>query len=182
MLKKIVICLLAILPVSIMAQNASELKFGHVNTQELIMQMSQMKDAQTQLEALSKQYEDEIVKMNEELQKKYQDFQALKDVDEAIVKTRQDELMALNQRVELVKQTAQEQIQKKQETLVAPIIELVKKAIAEVGQENGYMYIFDTSVPATVYQSPKSEDVTEKLKKKLNITATPKTTAPAAKK
>lgn len=177
MLKKIVIGILAMLPFGIMAQNAAELKFGHVNTQEIIMQMSQMKEAQKQLETLSKQYEDELTKMNEELQKKYQDFQALKDVEEAIMKTRQEELMALNQRIELVKQTAQEQIQKKQESLVAPIVEMVKKAINEVGQEGGYMYIFDISVPATVYQSPKSEDVSEKLKKKLNITAA----APAPK-
>lgn len=180
MLKKIVIGILAILPLSIMAQNAAEIKFGHVNTQEIIMQMAQMKDAQKQLETMSKQYEDELTKMNEELQKKYQDFQALKDVEDAIKQARQDELMALQQRIELVKQTAQEQIQKKQETLVAPIIELVKKAINEVGQENGYMYIFDLSVPATVYQSPKSEDVTDKLKKKLNIT-TPAPTPKAAK-
>ncbi len=174
MLKKIVIAVIFMLPLSIMAQNATELKFGHVNTQEIIMQMSQMKEAQTQLETLSKQYEGELTKMNEELQKKYQDFQALKDVDEAILSSRQEELMALNQRIELVKQTANEQIQKRQEVLVAPIIELVKKSISEIGDENGFIYIFDTSVPATVYQSSKSVDISPLLKKKLNITAAAK--------
>ena len=173
MLKKIVIGILALLPLSIIAQNSAELKFGHVNTQEIIMQMSQMKDAQTKLEVLSKQYEDEIGKMNEELQKKYTDFQAMKDVDEAIMSARQEELMALSQRIELVRKTANEQIQKKQETLIAPIVELVKKAINEIGDENGFLYIFDVSVPATVYQSSKSVDVSSLLKKKLNITSAP---------
>jgi len=182
MLKKIVISILAILPLSLMAQNGTELKFGHVNAQEIIMQMSQMKDAQTQIEALSKQYETEITKMTEELQKKAQDFQGLKDVDDAIKKSRQDELVALNQRIDLVKQTASEQVQKKQETLVAPIVELVKKAINEIGSENGFFYIFDSSIPAILYYSPKSEDITPLLKKKLNITAAAKTPAAPVKK
>ena len=181
MLKKIVIGILSVLPISMMAQNSTELKFGHVNSQEVMMEMPQMKDAQTQLEGLAKQYESELTKMNEEYQKKVQDFQALKDVDEAIKKSRVDEITALEQRITLVKQTANEQIQKKQEALVAPIVEIVKKAIKEVGDENGFFYIYDQSVPAILYYSPKSVDITQMLKKKLNITSTAKATAPIKK-
>jgi outer membrane protein len=171
MFKKILISILSILPFSLMAQNATELKFGHVNTQEIVLLMPQMKEAQAQLEAMSKQYEDEIAKMTEELQSKYKDFQAMKNVDEAIMKTRQDELVALNQRIDLMKQTATEQIQKKQDALVAPILDLVKKAINEIGAENGFMYIYDTSYPIIAYISPNSVDITPMLRKKLNIPA-----------
>lgn len=184
MFKKIIIGLVSLLPLGVMAQNSTELKFGHVNSQELMMQMKETKDAQAQLEALSKQYETELAKMGEEYDKKVKDFQALKDVDDAIKKSRLDEIQALEQRVSLVKQNAQESIQKKQEALLAPIIDQVKKAIKEVGDENGFMYIFDLSVPATVYQSSKSIDITPLLKKKLNIpanaTAAPATTGAKA--
>jgi outer membrane protein len=187
MFKKITIVLLSLLPLGLMAQNATDLKFGQVNSQEVLMVMPQMKDAQTQLEALAKQYESELSKMNDEYEKKGKDFMALKNVDDEIKKTRQAELAGLEQRIDLMKQTANEQIQKKQEALIAPVIEMVKKAIKEVGDENGFFYIFDMSVPAIVYASPKSTDVTPLVKKKLNIPANAKpisttpTAAPASK-
>lgn len=185
MLKKIAICVLSVITLGLSAQTSTELKFGHVNSQELMMDMPQMKEAQATLEALAKQYEDELSKMNTEYEKKVTDFLALKDVEDGIKKSRQAEIQGLEQRINLVKQTAQEQIQKKQEALVAPVIDLVKKAIKEVGDEQGFLYIFDLSVPATVYQSPKSVDVTPTLKKKLNIPASaakPAAAKPAAKK
>lgn len=181
MLRKIAICILSVVTLGLSAQTA-ELKFGHVNSQELMMDMPQMKDAQAKLEAMAKQYEDELAKMNQEYEKKVNDFQALKDADDGIKKSRLAEIQSLEQRVGLVKQTAQEQIQKKQEELVAPVIEIVKKAIKEVGDEQGFMYIFDLSVPATVYQSPKSVDIAPLLRKKLNIPASTGAAAkPAAK-
>ncbi len=179
MLKKIAIFVLSLVAVSAFAQNA-EIKFGHVNSQEIMMIMPQMKDAQTQLEAMAKQYEDELAKINTEYEKKVTDYLALKDVEDGIKKSRQAEIQNLEQRITLVKQTANEQIQKKQEALLAPVVEQVKKAIKEVGDENGFLYIFDLSVPATVYQSPKSVDVTPLLKKKLNIPANAKPLMPAA--
>jgi outer membrane protein len=171
MLKKIVIGVFALLSVGLMAQDNAALKFGHINKQEVLIQMTEFNVAQGQLEALGKQYETELMKMNEELQKKYTDLQALKDVDEAILKARQEELMALNQRIELVKKTANEQIQKKQETLLAPIVDKLNKAVKEIGDENGFMYIFDIQVPVVAYMSSKSIDVTDLVKKKLNIVA-----------
>ncbi len=177
MMKKIVIGVLALLSVSVMAQSDSGLKFGHINKQEVLVQMAEFATAQKELETLGKQYEDELMKMNEELQKKYTDLQNAKNIEEAIMKTRQEELMALNQRIELVKQTANEQIQKKQETLIAPILDKLNKAINEVGEANGFMYIFDMQVPVVAYMSSKSIDVTGLVKKKLNIAGAPKAIA-----
>ena len=49
------------------------------------------------------------------------------------------------------------------------MIEKVKKAINEVGSENNYLYIFDLSTQGIIYQSPKSNDVTPLVKKKLAL-------------
>jgi outer membrane protein len=182
MLKKILVAALCLLPFGLMAQ---DLKFGHVNSQEVLADMPQMKDAQTQLETLAKQYESELMKMSEEYEKKMKDFLDPKnnDIDPQIKQTRQEELISLERRIDNVKQTAQEQLQKKQESLIAPIIDLAKKAIKEIGEENKLIYVFDISSPTVVYFSEQSMDITPLLKKKLAATAPskPATTAkPAA--
>ncbi|MDR1678418.1 MAG: OmpH family outer membrane protein [Prevotellaceae bacterium] len=169
MLKKIAIIALSMLPFVAMAQ---EPKFGHINAQEIVLLMPQLKDAQAQLKTLSEQYEGELVKMNEDGQNKLREFNSLaKDTDPGIVQTKRTELEALGQRIELAKQTFEEQIQKKQESLYAPILEQVNNAIQEVGKEHGFFYIFNQAVPSILYYSPKSEDVAPLVRKKLNIPA-----------
>jgi len=170
MLKKVVFIIASLLPFSMMAQNVSELKFGHVNSQEVLMLLPEVKEAQAQLEIMSKNYEKELEKMNGEYEAKVEDFiKNSKEMDEEIKKIRQSEIVSLEQRVSLFKQTANESLQKKQETLFNPIIEKVQKAVTQVGEENGFIYIFDLKVPTLIYHSSKSIDVTPLLKKKLNI-------------
>ncbi|MFV0397737.1 MAG: OmpH family outer membrane protein, partial [Bacteroidales bacterium] len=53
--------------------------------------------------------------------------------------------------------------------LQAPIAEKMRKAIQEVGEENGLIYIYDASNPAFLYISSKSIDVMSMVKKKLGI-------------
>lgn len=166
MLKKIVIALFCLLPIALFAQ---EMKFGHVNSQEIMTQMPQTQAAQTKLETMAKQYETELTKASEEYEKQVSEFLALGDASDGIKKIKQDEIAKLEQRITLVRQTASEQLQKEQEKLLAPIVDEVKKAIDAVGEENGFLYIYDLSVPAIVYKSSKSIDITPMLKKKLNI-------------
>jgi outer membrane protein len=51
--------------------------------------------------------------------------------------------------------------------LLMPMIERVQEAINEVGSENGYTYIFDTSSGATVYTG--GEDVGGLVRAKLSM-------------
>ena len=117
MLKKLLIAALMALPVGVMAQ---ELKIATVNTQEVISVYPAYAEAQTQLEKQSKQYEDELLKLNQEGQKKLEEYQKLaedKNTDPAILKAREDEIGALQQRIQLFNQSAREQLQKKQEQM-----------------------------------------------------------------
>jgi outer membrane protein len=170
MLKRLVFIVASFLPFALMAQNATELKFGHVNSQEILMLLPEVKEAEKQLEIMSKSYENELEKMNVEYETKVQDFiKNSKDMEEEIKKIRQSEIISLEQRITLFKQTANESLQKKQEALLNPIVEKVQKAIKQVGEENGFIYIFDLKVPTLLYYSAKSIDVTPLLKKKLNL-------------
>ena len=66
MLKKLIVALMLIIPMGLCAQQ----KFGHVNSAAIIPLMPEYTTAQTELQALEKQYADEIKRMQDELNKK----------------------------------------------------------------------------------------------------------------
>ena len=65
MLKKIALFLMLILPMSVFAQ-----KFGHIKTQEILTVMPEYTKAQTDIQTMQKQYEDEMKRVQDEFQKK----------------------------------------------------------------------------------------------------------------
>jgi len=167
MLKKIVLVLLFVLPISLMAQEA---KLGHINSQEILTLMPERVTIEKTISDLQTQWENELVKMREEYNgkiKEYQEKQAT--MPESIKQARQAEIGEIEQRITTFNQTATADLQKKQQELFSPVIEKVKKAINEVGTENNYLYIFDLSTQSIIYQSPKASDVTPLVKKKLGL-------------
>ena len=64
---------------------------------------------------------------------------------------------------------AAQDLQKQQETLLAPIQAKLQQAIQAVGAENGFTYIFDLAIPSIIYKGNGSEDVTALVKAKLGI-------------
>lgn len=108
---------------------ASAQKFGHINTQELFAQMPEMAQVKLKMDTVQNQYETQLASMNEELQKKYQDYQAQEaTMADAIKQIRQQELQEMQQRIQLFYQTAEQDIQKKQQELIAPVHEKMAKA------------------------------------------------------
>jgi len=167
MFKKIALVLLCALPFSLMAQ---EVKLGHVNSQEILTIMPERTVIEKTVGDLQTQWEKELVKMREEYYAKVKEFQEKQaTMPESIKSARQGEISDLEQRISTFNQTASEDLRKKQQELFTPVIDKVKKAINEVGSENGYLYIFDLSTQSIIYQSPKSNDVTPLVKKKLGL-------------
>ncbi|MFZ4456298.1 MAG: OmpH family outer membrane protein [Bacteroidales bacterium] len=175
MLRKLMFTLLFVTTVGIFAQ---DLKFGHVNIQELAAGMPEMTEGKKKLDATSKQYEGELAKMYEELNKKYTDFVAAKDsLTDAIKARRTQELQELEQRFNNFRQSSTEEVQKQQAELERGVMEAIVKAVREVGEENGYVYIMDKN--NTLYiSSTKSTDVMDLVKVKL--AARPKPAASTA--
>ena len=75
MLKKIALVMLLALPMGVFAQN---LKFGHINAQEIITVMPEFTKAQNDIQTLEKQLTAELQRTQEEFNKKYQEFQPVK--------------------------------------------------------------------------------------------------------
>lgn len=165
MLKKLVIALMCCLPLTMVAQS---LKFGTVNTAEVIAVMPERAEAEKQMQDLTKRYEDEFVKLQEDFQKKYQEVQAMGDtVPETIKMRRYEELQAMDQRIQSFRQVAEQDLAKKQEEVFIPIQQKLMDAINAVGSENGFTYIFDAN--AAYYKGVGNEDVTPLVKAKLGI-------------
>ena len=170
MLKKIAIAVMLIIPMGIFAQN---LKFGHVASQEIIVLMPEYAKAQTEIQALDKTYSDELRVINEEITKKYQEFQqAMQDgsLPANIQERRQKEIQDLMEKSEQFQQDAYQKMQEKQQELLTPILQKAENAVKEVGQAEGFIYIFDLSRTYIPYiNENQSTDVTAKVKAKLGL-------------
>lgn len=162
-MKKILVILALVLPMMASAQ-----KYGHVNTAELFQLMPELKDVTARLDSLNKQYEELLVNMQEEYQKKAQEYeQKAATMTDAMKQIQEEELYTMQQRLQTTYQTAQQDIAQKRQEFVAPIQEKMLKAIQAVGQEKGFTYIFDTA--AMVYVDPTATDVMADVKAKLGI-------------
>lgn len=165
-MKKILLFLMLIAPVAAFAQ-----KFGHVRSMEIVTILPEYEKAQKDMQAMQTMYEDEMKRTADEMKKKYKEFQEDKDkLSENILARRQQELQELNDKAIQFQQDAQQNLQKKYNELMEPILKKVEEAIKAVGQEGGYVYIFDlNSVNIPWVNSQLSDDVTAKIKKKLGL-------------
>lgn len=168
MLKKIIIALFVALPMCVCAQTY---KFGTVNSQELFSLMPDRVEAEKKLQEINKRYEDEFLKLQEELNRKYQEVQGLRpdSLPETIYAARVQEVGNLQQRIESFREMAAQDINKQQEALIAPIQQKIMQAINAVGAENKFTYIFDLAYPIVLYHGAPSEDVTPLVKAKLGL-------------
>ena len=143
-LKNLLLTSAIILVCSFNAQAQS--KVAHINTQELVESMPEMKSAKSELEKLAKTYETDIQAMATELQNKIKQYDA-----ESSTKTdeengkRLQEVQSMEQSIRQYQAQAQQDLQKKELDLLKPITEKAKNAILKVGNAQGFDYILDSS-------------------------------------
>ena len=166
MLKKIALILLLIAPMSVFAQ-----KFGHIKSQEILNIMPDYTKAQNEIKAEEKQYMDEIQRASDELNKKYAAFQEEQaNLPQNIKDRRMKELQELNEKGMQFQQDAQQQLNQSWMQKWEPIAKKIDDAIKAVGQEGGYVYIFDLNSTNIPYVSETlSTDVTGAVKAKLGL-------------
>ena len=169
MLKKLLLAVMVAAPMCLFA----EVKIGTVDTQEVFTLMPELKTAQASLVEVNKKYQTEYKALQEEFNKKYQEFQqaiAKDSLPPNIAERRQKELQDMMQRQEQFQQDAQQQMQKAQNDAMAPIYQKLDNAIKAVGAAEGVIYIFDlarTSIPYV--NESQSINLTSKVKANLGI-------------
>ncbi|MBR8536506.1 OmpH family outer membrane protein [Carboxylicivirga sediminis] len=168
---KIYYTLVVVFLLAIGSVNAQQpMKFGHINSAEILQAMPELKAIEEQMEAEFEQKESQLMTMQQDLQTKQQSYQQdVESLSAAERQAREQELMELNQKVQNFYLLSQQQIQAKQNELQAPVIQKLQAAIQEVGDEEGFLYIFEMTSRVPVFASDKSIDVGALVKAKLGI-------------
>lgn len=173
-MKRLKTFLLLLAVVAITAQFANgqtALKFAHINNDELVRTMPEFDSAVVKLEKLRVQFTNDIELLQVELNNAYQRYLVEgKNWSEMVRQTKEEELGAMQQKIESFQQQAQQQMQEQQAAMFNPIVEKAEKAVQTVGRENGYIYVFDISKGSVLYvDTAKSTDITPMVKAKLGM-------------
>ncbi len=156
---------------ALFTSTASAQKFGYVDTDYILGQLTEYKAAQKQLNEISQKWESDLKIMKDEVDKLYKDYKA----EEILLsptqrKEREDAIVA---KEEAIKKFEQEkfgvngELFKKRQELIKPIQDKVFVAIQKVAKNNGLDFIFDKSANMNIlFSNPKfdrSDDVLDEL-------------------
>ena len=167
-MKRLLFCttlLLALSSTSLLSQ-----KYGYINLGNLVASLPESKAADSELKA----YQEQLVKKGEEMAKAFRDkvaaFQT-EIADLAPVKAKEKEAALQKEQQDILKyeQEVAQKLQTKRGELLKPIVEKATNAIKEVGKENGYKMIFDSSIFNAILYLEEKDDVMPLVKAKLGI-------------
>ena len=161
----LILCFFLILVQSVNSQT----KVAHVDTYELITNMPEMLAVQEELSSYSIEKEAEIRLMEAEIRSisdKYSDDAI--NVSQEENEKRQKEIQVMQENIRLFTNQIVKELQEKERSLTEPILEKVISAIKEVGKENGYDYVLDSSKNQGVILAD-GDDLMEKVKIKLGF-------------
>ncbi|PIB28244.1 OmpH family outer membrane protein [Maribacter sp. 4G9] len=144
-------------------------KVAHIDVTQLLSAMPEMKSAEAELKKLQETYGADIQASMTELRNKYTQYQ-----NEAASKSKEEnekravELQGMEKTVGEFQQNAQQEIQKKQAELFAPISEKAKAAIERVAAAQGIDYVIDAQ-PGGGLIVASGKDLLADVKKELGI-------------
>jgi outer membrane protein len=145
---------------SIQAQN----KTAHINFQELVILMPEIKVMNDELAKLNKTQQDDLKAADLALKAKLAKYKSeAASQTEAENQKRQLEVQDNEQRLYSTAQVAQKTMGEKRNEKLAPIVEKAQKAINDVAKEKGIAYVFDSSTLLTATGTDLMADVKAKL-------------------
>lgn len=165
---------------------AGPLKLGYTNIDYVLSKTSEAKDIQNQLTIQRTQAENELKRMNKELEDKVGVYEkGAAQMSDVIRKDRETELQGLQGRIQEFGRTAESSLQTKYQQLVNPVVQKIQKAIDAVAKENSYTYVFNLDAGANTIPillvAPEQDNITELVLRKMGIDPTKVDTATTAK-
>ena len=145
---------------------ANAQKIAHIDARRVVANMSETRALNADLEKLAKSTRDDLnglIKKFQDLQKKYQEEAPTQTEDTN--NSRGKELMQEEQRIKALELNGRESIQEKTQKGFEPIQEKAFKAIEEVANAKGILYVLDASSLLV----KKGEDLYDAVKAKLGL-------------
>ena len=144
-------------------------KVAHIDTQELLAAMPEMKAAQSQLEKLQKTYDTEIKTLMKEFETKLKQWEveAESKTDEENAK-RGQEAQGMQNNIAGYRQQAIDDLRKKEVDIFNPIREKAQTAIQKVARSQGIQYVLDSSSGSGILLAEGTDLLTD-VKRELGI-------------
>ena len=166
-MKRFLVLLVAFVSLNAFAQGdaTSSFKFGYLSYQTAIQSMPDYTLVQQKLADLKAQYQAEAKRVEDEFNRKYEEFlEGQRDFPKSILQKRQTE-MAKNV---AFKNKSVEQLAKDEADALAPLYDKLNATLAAIGQEKGYAFVLDTDVKTLPFINPAmGEDINEVVKNAL---------------
>ena len=162
-MKKIIIMLMVFAPMSLFAQ-----KVGHIDSQTIMQGMPEFISARGEVVAQTKKYEDELQSMQQELQRKSEDYDKnASTMNDTKRKETEAELQQMYQKIQQTYQDNQQALAKLQQEKLQPITTKLSNAIKNVGEAGGYVYIMDIAAGIPFINTQLSKDLNTEVKNEL---------------
>ena len=166
---------IAFLFITVAAFAQTPQKIGYLNAQAVLADMTDMKSADSQLDALARQLsaKDSINQVSF-----YAKAQALEKASQegtkAPVEIEKEKKILEDEKTKIVafQQEMQKQLGDKQKVMYQPIFDKVNKAISDVAKEGGYTYVVDATKGTLLYADDKF-DIQNLVRSKLGLSAAP---------
>ena len=169
-MKKLILMLMLFAPMATFAQ-----KFGHVNAQAVMESLPDFIKARAEVEGQAKAYDNDLKAMQDELQRKAQDYDKnASTMNETKKKETEESLQQMYQKIQQTAQDNQQALSKLQQDKIGPITNKLVEAIKAVGKAGGYVYIMDVTSGIPYISDTLSKDVTAEVKAQLNKPAATK--------
>lgn len=168
-MKKVVI-ILAFVSAAFAVQ--AQTKVAHINSSELIELMPEADTIQIKLQKEQADWQAILDDKKQEANKKYNALMAIAEdptVSSSVKEIKAKEVENLQVQYQELNQRANEALQLKQEELLNPLLDKVKKTIEVVAKEKGYDYVMDTSEGSGVIYFNTSHDLMPAVKAKLGL-------------
>ncbi len=145
-------------------------KFGHVESQRIIVLMPEYEQASDSLQAVGAKYEQQGERMQVEINRKYNELvEQQNTLDSLILESMFSEVQSMQERLQNFQNQAGQKLRTLEANLLQGVMAKLDTAITEVAKELDLIYVFDTSQRNPVYASDKSIDVGPMVKEKLGI-------------
>lgn len=167
-MKKILVVMLMLAPMSIFAQ-----KFAHFDMSKVLPEMAEYQTASADIQKLQSQYQEELERLQKEYTTKAEELQKLsedKNAAQAILQSKAQDLQKMEQSIQDFYNASQQDLQKQQGEKMEIIQTKVMAAIRKLGEAGNYVYVVDISTGAIPFVNEAlSTDITAQLKAELGI-------------
>jgi outer membrane protein len=150
-------------------------KIGYLNAQAILADMTDMKGADSQLEAYAKQLsaKDSMkVVAFEAKARAVAEKQQKGELAPVQLENEKKKLEAEQAEIQKFEQDMQQDLAKKRQELYQPVLDKVNKAISDVAKEQGFTYVIDVTAGTLLYADEKN-DLQALVRKKLGLPDAP---------